>query len=124
MSKNSINYTKKRQKAHNLGIRAEVAAAIWLNLKGYRVLQRRYKTPLGEIDLVVKRGKSIAFVEVKARQSRDEAAYAITERQKKRIEGAAKVFLGNHPHFSEYFCRFDAVLVAPMHLPTHITNAW
>lgn len=124
MSKNSEKSTKTRQKAHIRGIKAEGIAAVLLNFKGYRVLQRRYKTKLGEIDLVIKRGKVVAFVEVKARASVDDAAYAITEHQKKRIEGAARVFLSSYPEYSEYFCRFDAVLVAPMRMPTHITNAW
>jgi putative endonuclease len=124
MSKNSKITTKKRKKANKRGQLAEVFAATYLILKGYKVLKRRYKTPLGEIDLIVRKGKVIAFVEVKARKTLEDAAYSITDRQKKRIEGGARVFLGNNPNYGEYFCRFDAILVVPMGLPTHITNAW
>ena len=124
MVKNTKISTKKRQKANIRGGRAELLATVLLIFKGYLVLKRRYKTKLGEIDIIAKKGKAIVFVEVKARNNHDDAAYSITERQKKRIEGAARVFLSAHPHYAEKFCRFDAVLVAPMRLPTHITNAW
>lgn len=122
---NSLVKSKEsKQQAYARGQRAEAWASILLMLKGYRILNRRFKTPIGEVDLIIKRGKVIAFVEVKARKTRDDAAYAITDRQKKRIEGAAGLFLSQNPHLTNYFCRFDAVLVAPLALPAHIANAW
>ena len=69
-----------RQAAYSLGRNAERIAALWLRLKGYRVIARGVRTALGEIDLVVRRGQVLAFVEVKARQELDTAAAAITPR--------------------------------------------
>ena len=118
------NETNKKRAAYRLGHWAEVWASFILLMKGYSILKRRYKTPQGEIDIIIKRGSTIAFVEVKARGDLESAAFAITPRQQKRIEGAAKGFVAQNPRYAEYFCRFDAVLVAPKRWPTHITNAW
>ena len=118
------NEINKKRAAYRLGHWAELWAKIILFIKGYSILKSRYKTQLGEVDLIIKRGKTIAFVEVKARQDIETAAYAITPRQQKRIEGAARGFIAQNPRYAEYFCRFDAVLVAPKRWPTHITNAW
>lgn len=114
----------KRRAAFKLGVSAESRAALLLNAKGFRLLAKRWKTPVGEIDLVMRRGKLIIFVEVKARSSLDAAAEAVLPRQRKRIIAAAEAWLAAHPEHAGYDMRFDAVLVAPGALPRHIVSAF
>lgn len=116
--------TAKRAVAFRLGVSAEGRAALYLAAKGYRTLAKRWKTPVGEIDLVVKRGNLIAFVEVKARAKLDTAAESVLPRQKKRIIAAAEAWLAAHPEHAGYDMRFDAVLIAPGKLPQHIVSAF
>jgi putative endonuclease len=116
--------TAKRSAAFQLGVSAEGRAALFLAAKGYRTLAKRWKTPVGEIDLVVKRGNLIAFVEVKARAKLDAAAESVLPRQKKRIIAAAEAWLAAHPEHAGYDMRFDAVLIAPGKLPQHIVSAF
>ncbi|MEQ8667239.1 MAG: YraN family protein [Rhodospirillales bacterium] len=106
------------------GRRAETAALLALRLKGYRLVDRRFRCPQGEIDLIVRRGRVLAFVEVKARPTLDEAAHAIDRRQQDRIAAAAGVFLQRQPAVATLDCRFDAVLVAPGRWPRHLPAAW
>ena len=113
-----------RVAAFRTGLSAESRAAAWLIAKGYRVLARRFRTPHGEIDLVVRRRNLIAFVEVKARASLDEAAYAVTPRQQQRIIAAAQAWLMAHPEHAEFELRFDAMLIAPRSLPRHLLAAF
>jgi putative endonuclease len=75
--------------ALRLGLSAESRAAIFLVAKGYRIVARRWKTPVGEIDIVARRRRALVFVEVKARERADDAAEAVTERSKRRIRGRA-----------------------------------
>ena len=110
--------------AFRTGISAESRAAAFLMAKGYRILARRYRTPHGEIDIVVRRRNLIAFVEVKARASLDEAAYAVTPRQQQRIIDAAQGWLVAHPEHAEFELRFDAMLIAPKRLPRHVLAAF
>ena len=86
-----------RQIAFGLGISAESRAAAWLIAHGYRILARRFKSPLGEIDIIAARRHTLIFVEVKARATLDAAAEAVTERQQQRIAAAAEVWLANNP---------------------------
>lgn len=114
----------RRQAAFKLGISAEARAAFLLAAKGYRELARRWKSPVGEIDLVVRRGKTLVFVEVKARARLDDAAWSVLPRQQRRIVAAAEAWLAAHPEYAGYDIRFDAVLVAPGRLPQHLTAAF
>ncbi len=111
-------------RAERRGRRAERLAALWLRLKGYRILARRYRTPMGEIDLVVRRGRTLAFVEVKARARPAVALAAITPRQRWRTANAARVYLARHPPPSGLTLRFDALILCPGRWPRHIVNAW
>lgn len=114
----------KRRDAFLRGVSAESRASLYLAAKGYRTIARRWKSPLGEIDLVVKRGKLIVFVEVKARGDLDSAAESLLARQRRRITGAAEAWLATHPEHCSYDLRFDAVLIAPRRLPRHIEAAF
>ena len=113
-----------RQVAFGLGISAESRAAAWLIAHGYRILARRWKCPLGEIDIVAARRHTLIFVEVKARASLDEVAESVTEQQKRRIAAAAEVWLADNPLQAFRDIRFDAILVAPGKLPRHIPAAF
>ena len=113
-----------RVAAFRTGISAESRAAAYLMAKGYRILAKQFKTPHGEIDLVAKKRNLVAFIEVKARGSLDEAAYAVTPRQQARIIAAAQGWLVAHPEHAEFDLRFDAVLIAPRHLPRHLLAAF
>jgi putative endonuclease len=115
---------RERQAAEVRGRRAEMLAAWFLRLKGYRVLARRYKTPVGEIDLIVRRGRRIAFVEVKARGTSDEAVLAVTPTGRRRIARAAEAWLAAHPAAAGLDLRFDVVLASPRRWPRHLTGAF
>jgi putative endonuclease len=113
-----------RVAAFRTGLSAEARAAAYLMAKGYRILARRFRTPHGEIDVVARRRNLIAFVEVKARASLDEAAFAVTPRQQARIINVAQAWLVAHPEHAEFELRFDAILIAPRHLPRHLLAAF
>jgi putative endonuclease len=113
-----------RRAAEQRGRRSEVLAAIFLRLKGYRVLARRYRTPVGEIDLIVRRGRLIAFVEVKARATAGEAAEAVTATGRRRIARAAATWIAGHPTAAGLDLRFDVVTTAPWRLPRHLAGAF
>ena len=113
-----------RVAAFRTGLSAESRAAAFLMAKGYRILARRFRTPHGEIDIVAKRRNLIAFVEVKARGSLDEAAFAVTPRQQARIIDAAQGWLVAHPEHADFDLRFDVILIAPRHLPRHLLAAF
>ena len=113
-----------RVAAFRTGLSAESRAAAFLMAKGYRILAKRFRTPYGEIDLVARKRNLLAFVEVKARASLDEAAYAVTPRQQQRIVNAAEAWLMAHPEHAEFDLRFDVVLIAPKSLPRHLLAAF
>lgn len=115
---------RERVAAFRLGLSAESRAALLLIAKGYRIAARRWKTPLGEIDIVARRRRALVFVEVKARASTEEAAEAVTERAKRRIVAAAELWRAYHPDDAQRDIRFDVILVAPGRMPQHIANAF
>jgi putative endonuclease len=114
----------KRQVAFRLGLSAESRAAAYLLAKGYRILARRFRSPVGEIDIVARRRRLLVFVEVKARATLDGAAESVSPQQKRRICAAAEAWLAAHPDDSVQDMRFDAMLVAPGRMPRHITGAF
>jgi putative endonuclease len=113
-----------RQIAFKLGLSAESRAAALLIAKGFRIVARRFRSQAGEIDIVAKRGALLIFVEVKARARLDDAAWSVTDRQKRRIVSAATAWLAANPDDANCDMRFDAVLVAPRSLPRHIAAAF
>ena len=109
------------RKAERFGRRAEIAAAVYLALKGYRILARRFRSPAGEIDLIARRGRLVVYVEVKARSG---DAAEIRARQRRRIRRAAEHFLKLRPDLASCDQRFDAILIRPRALPAHLKDAW
>ena len=116
--------SRDRRAAYRHGHLAEAAAAALLMAKGFQVLARRYKTPLGEIDLVVKRGRLVAFVEVKARPTRRQGLESVGPMAERRIVGAADLWLSRHPDAAGLDLRYDMVVVAPWRLPLHVADAF
>lgn len=116
--------TRRRRATHESGHRAESIAACWLLLKGYRILARRYKTPVGEIDLIARRGRFIAFVEVKGRATRRDAATAVHGKNQSRVMRAAQWYLQRHPQPADTTVRFDVCLLAWYGWPHHIADAF
>ncbi len=114
----------RRRRAYLFGHSAEMRAAIWLRLKGYRILARRFKTPLGEIDIIARRFGVLCFTEVKARRNMDDAYHALNKHQQRRIANAANIWLKRHDRGSYHTRRFDVILIAPRRLPRHIENAF
>lgn len=114
--------------SHRRGLAAESFAAWALRLKGWRVLARRVRPPrgsgAGEIDLVARRGGTVAFVEIKARPSEGAGLFAIDPHQQRRLLRAAEWFIKSHPELSGCDLRFDAVVVCPGRWPRHLPDAW
>jgi putative endonuclease len=112
-----------RRRAERGGRRAESIAALWLRLKGWAILARRVRTPLGEVDLIARRGSIVAFVEVKARASAREAALALDEYRLRRVAAAAGALAHRYASRGEDV-RIDAVFIVPWRLPKHVANVW
>jgi putative endonuclease len=112
-----------RRAAETSGRRGERLAAWWLRLKGWRILDRRVRTPAGEVDLVARRGTLIAFVEVKMRRTAAELDHAIDQRRLARVATAAEVLMTRYAGPGDDI-RVDVILLAPGTRPRHIENAW
>lgn len=115
---------KRRRRSERWGRRAETAAALWLQLKGYAILARRVRLAEGEIDLVARRGGRLAFVEVKARARREAGFDAVSPASRRRIERAADVWLARRPRLADLDLGFDLVIIAPWRPPLHLRDAW
>ena len=111
----------KRQRAERGGRRAERLAAWWLRLKGWRILAMRARTPVGEVDLVARRGKVLAFIEVKARASVAEAELALDEYRLRRVVRAAEALVPRYSRAGDII-RVDAMFIVPWRLPRHMMN--
>jgi putative endonuclease len=116
--------TGARLRAVKAGRRGESLAVWRLRLAGWRILARDWRSPVGEIDIVARRGKLLLFIEVKARGNVGAAGEAIGARQRGRITEAAALFLARHPQLAACDMRFDAMLVAPWRWPVHLRDAW
>jgi putative endonuclease len=112
-----------RRAAEASGRRGERIAAWWLRLKGWRILDKRVRTPAGEVDLVARKGNLIAFVEVKMRATAAELDFAIDERRLARVAAAAEVLMPRYAGPGDDI-RVDVILLAPGTRPRHIENAW
>jgi putative endonuclease len=113
-----------RRKANRRGHRGEFLAALALMLKGYRIVARRYRTKLGEIDLIARRGDLVLIVEVKTRPTLLSAMEAIAFQSERRIEAAADLWLARQPDYGRLSVRFDMVAVLPRRWPVHVENAF
>lgn len=112
-----------RRQHERRGRLAELLAAALLCLKGYRILARRYRSRAGEIDLIAVRGRRLAFVEVKHRQSIEAAEAAKTRGQAQRMARAAEQWVWRHPAYRSHEIGLDALLLVPGRIPRHQPNA-
>ena len=115
---------KKRIAAERLGKRAEWLAALSLLLKGYRIVQRRYKTKSGEIDIIARKGDLVAMVEVKARPTVQEAVDAVSTTSQHRIHNAADLWLCKQRDAERLSIRFDVIAICPRRWPVHFEDAF
>ncbi len=113
----------KRQRAERGGRRAEAIAAWWLRLKGWTILARRARTPLGEVDLIARRGRTLAFVEVKARASQAEAEHALDDYRLRRVAAAAQALAPRYARDGDTL-RIDAIFIVPRRWPRHMPDVW
>ena len=113
----------KRQRAERGGRRAETIAAWWLRLKGWAILAQRARTPLGEVDLIARRGRILAVVEVKARATEAEAALALDDYRLRRVAAAAGALAHRYAREGDDL-RIDAIFIVPGRLPRHLVDVW
>jgi putative endonuclease len=113
-----------RRQAFRRGHTAELLCLWHLRLRGYRILARRFRVPSGEIDLIARRGRVLAAIEVKARPNVTIASEAISARQRRRVARALEHFLALRPELAGLSPRFDVMLVTPGRLPRHVADAW
>src|SRR3954470_18806246 len=112
-----------RKRAERGGRRAESYAAGWLRLKGWTTLGRRVRTPVGEVDLVARRGRTVAFVEVKARSRAADAELALDESRPRRGPAGAEGLAHRNARAGDDI-RVDAMFIVPRRLPRHLVNVW
>ena len=113
-----------RQRSERAGRRAERVTALLLRLKGFRIVARRFTCPVGEIDLIARRGELLLFVEVKHRSEAGEALEALGRHQQQRITRAALLFLQRRPQLARLAHRFDIIAVVPWRWPLHLHDVW
>lgn len=111
-----------RLRAERAGRRAESLAALYLRIRLFSIVTTRFKTPVGEIDIVARRGNLLVFAEVKHRKSAGAAALEAVDTA--RIGRAAQWFMMKNPQFSAHDCRFDVIVLAPGRWPYHLENAF
>jgi len=114
----------RRRRAERRGRLAEWLCLWHLRLRGWRIVARGWRCPAGEIDIIARRGRVLAIVEVKSRGDIGVAAAALAPRQRRRITRAAEAFLGTRPDLAGLDLRFDLMLVARRRLPSHWRGAW
>jgi putative endonuclease len=123
MSRSAIR-SERGAKARRDGRTAEIIAAMWLMLKGWRIVGMRMKTPQGEIDLLARRGRVLAVVEVKRRATLDAALGAVTATQRERLRRAGAALAARRPDLKACAVRLDLFAIGPRALPRHIADAW
>lgn len=113
-----------RQRAEKHGRWAETLAALYLRAQFFSIAAQRVKSPVGEVDLIARRGKLVVFVEVKARARQADLATALESVNTRRIVRAAQHFLSRHPELAGYDMRFDVIFLAPWTWPRHVKDAF
>ena len=120
---NGISRQIERRRRHRSGLNAETIVAALLIAGGHRILARRFKTPVGEIDLIAVKAKRIAFVEVKRRSTSEDCEAAITPMLRHRVRRAANLWLAHNPRFQQHDIGFDLVFVVPWRFPLMMHDA-
>tara|TARA_R110002124_G_scaffold129483_1_gene290824 strand:+ start:126189 stop:126587 length:399 start_codon:yes stop_codon:yes gene_type:complete len=115
--------------AYKRGYMVEYIARLYLRCKGYKIIAKNYKTPVGEIDIIARKGRITAFIEVKYRADKTDALYAVPIRTQKRVSRAAEHFIAHNSRYTQgntpnYTLRFDIIACAQPYSIVHIKNAW
>jgi len=118
------SHPEARRRAEHFGHLGEWLAALWLQARFYTVLHRRFKTPLGEIDIIARRGKTLVFAEVKTRRTKSGHSDALGAANQARIIAAARWWLAAHPEAAGLNLRFDVIVLAPFCWPVHVRGAF
>ncbi len=113
----------KRQAAEARGRKGEAKAALYLRLKGWRIIAARARTPVGEVDIIAHRGRTVAFVEVKTRATKADLDLAVDAFRLRRVAAAAEQLFHQYLGIADEF-RIDVILVAPRSMPRHLENVW
>ena len=113
-----------KRRTYTDGLRAEFWARLYLRLKFYRILKSRWRTPVGEIDLLATRGNTLVIVEVKHRRKIDEALQCLNTRQQQRLSNAMRYAVASLPQYASHTWRYDLLAMAPRQWPRHIISAW
>ncbi len=122
--------TDKKRKAYRKGRSGELIACFMLLLTGFSIKEKNYRTPMGEIDIIARRGSLTIFCEVKARNDYETAAHSISERQKERISKASEYYMSHlktnpkNNKIDNQIYRCDMILILPWRWPVHIEDAW
>ena len=119
ISRRSLRRYREKQ-----GRSAEFLASFWLKLKGYEILEKRFRLKSGEIDLIAKRGRIIAFIEVKARRSIELGLNSVPEKSWRRIARSAQIWMSHKQKYADHDWRYDLVIVCPWKLPVHFKDHW
>jgi putative endonuclease len=114
----------RKRRSERKGRRAEWFAALALMLKGYRISALRYKTPMGEIDLVARKGDLVAFIEVKARRDLAAGVDSVSYAAQRRIRAAGEAYISRQPEAARLSWRYDIVVVSPWRWPVHLRDAF
>lgn len=114
----------KRKASYVWGIVAEYLCVIFLVFKGYSILAMRYRNHFGEIDIIAKHGKALAFIEVKARKNKEVAIFSVNQNKQDRVLRAANIFISRHKKYSHLGLRFDLMVVTSWRNIHHIKDAW
>ena len=122
--KSAVPARLRRQRARRRGKLAELLCRVHLRLRGWRIVARDWRCPAGEIDIIARRGKVLAMIEVKARATTAEAVSAVAPRQRRRIARATSAFLLGRPELAGLSLRFDVMLVAGLRAPRHLSGVW
>lgn len=114
----------KRRSAWRRGLAAETLSVLWLRMLGYRIIAQRLRTPVGEIDIVARRGNILAVIEVKARHTQAAALESLTARQRARLQRATQWLIAGRSDLAAMQVRFDVIAIAPWQRPVRIIDAW
>ncbi|MEM6812102.1 MAG: YraN family protein [Pseudomonadota bacterium] len=118
-----VDKKSQKQKTYIRGLFAEYLAIVLLSLKGYRIKAHRYKTPVGEVDIIAQKKDMFVFVEVKARATKTQALESLTPKMKSRIQNAALHYCAKNK-LPDPSCRFDLITVSRFCTCSHLDNAW
>ncbi len=119
------NNYRRKIKSYKFGIVGEFIAIVFLVIKGYKIIARRYKTKVGEIDIIASKKDLLIMIEVKSRKYYDEVEEVLSLNQRKRIKNAANFFIQkNYKKFCNHSVRFDLIIVKPFCIPKHFIDFW